>query len=310
LVNLERLKNVAGGLPVVGNIIALVSVAMDIRELYEKKSADVLDYVDIGVDLIGVVPIPPSLAAMRMSLRPMLGMVRGELVAQGKMLAKDYAKATLSDTLVGLLADHLNATIIGDLETFVREAQTRLDQVLKDAGELLEKMLYQLADGMKQVAMGTLDAQGDARLATRQASEAAAALVHDPLKSFETGWHALWHAHKAGLETASNEVVHAMTSEKDRVVIGLAVEAELRKMAVMCRKALAALADPHAGAIAKLLNVLLSVIVAWRKKKKGKGANVREQEISQAKKQNGKGQLEEQKVESGARSDPEPWALM
>src|SRR3954451_6602034 len=83
LVNLERLKNVAGGLPVVGNIIALVSVAMDIRELYEKKSADVLDYVDIGVDLIGVVPIPPSLAAMRMSLRPMLGMVRGELVAQG-----------------------------------------------------------------------------------------------------------------------------------------------------------------------------------------------------------------------------------
>jgi hypothetical protein len=43
VVTLERMKNVAGGLPVVGNVIALVDLALDIKELHGKPSTDMLD---------------------------------------------------------------------------------------------------------------------------------------------------------------------------------------------------------------------------------------------------------------------------
>ncbi|MBN3749960.1 hypothetical protein G3N96_31735, partial [Burkholderia sp. Se-20373] len=72
VVTLERVSNVAQGLPVIGNVIALASVALGMKALYGKPNADAMDWVSIGIDLIGVIPVPPTLAAARMSLRPML----------------------------------------------------------------------------------------------------------------------------------------------------------------------------------------------------------------------------------------------
>ncbi|MCE4546105.1 MULTISPECIES: contractile injection system protein, VgrG/Pvc8 family [unclassified Caballeronia] len=70
-------------------------------------------------------------------------------------------------------------------------------------------------------------------------------------------------------------------------------------------QALAALANPRTGAIAKLLTILVSLIAAWRKKHaRGKNLNIKEQEVSQAKKQNGKGKLESKHVEADSESDP------
>ena len=111
VVTLERIKTVAGGLPVVGNIMALVDALNDIVRLATSDKRDPLDWVSLGINLIGMVPIPPGMAAARMSLRPMLFLVRQEMRQAGKMV--------LGDALIEILIGHLNATIVGTLDDFV-----------------------------------------------------------------------------------------------------------------------------------------------------------------------------------------------
>ena len=79
VVTLDRIKNVAGALPVVGNIMALVDALGDIITLAESEEPDLLDWVSLGINLIGVLPLPPTMAAARMTLRPTLFLVRQEL---------------------------------------------------------------------------------------------------------------------------------------------------------------------------------------------------------------------------------------
>jgi hypothetical protein len=64
-VTLERLKDTAecaGG----GNIIALVDAVGDIAILASAKEPDPWDWVSLGINLIGVIPAPPTMAAARM----------------------------------------------------------------------------------------------------------------------------------------------------------------------------------------------------------------------------------------------------
>ncbi|MBY8607591.1 RHS domain-containing protein [Burkholderia arboris] len=305
VVTLERLSNVAQGLPVIGNVIALVSVALDVKELHDKPSADAMDWVNIGIDLIGVIPVPPTLAAARMSLRPMLAEARRELAVQLKAAAKDAVKVEANDVLVGLLASHLNATIVGDLEKFVQEAQVRLDAMLKDAGELLEKMLLDMAQGMKKAALGQLNAEGNAELAAKEASQAAEIFVRDPEASLKKGLWSLYHATKASVETVSNEVVNVTTTRQQREQMAADVDRKIRELAGRCKGALATLADPRVGAIAKLLTLLLAVVQASRKKhaRKGQGANVPENRSGQASKNHGQGAVDGISVQAGAKQD-------
>lgn len=43
--------------------MALVSVVGDGATIVEKRTADFLDWVSLGINLIGVIPVPPSMAA-------------------------------------------------------------------------------------------------------------------------------------------------------------------------------------------------------------------------------------------------------
>ncbi|TMU70104.1 hypothetical protein FGA82_28625, partial [Pseudomonas fluorescens] len=69
VVTLDRIKNYAGFLPVVGNIMALVDALSDIVTLSDAKQRDLLTWASLGINLIGVLPLPPSMAAARMTLR-------------------------------------------------------------------------------------------------------------------------------------------------------------------------------------------------------------------------------------------------
>lgn len=62
LVNAERLKVVAAGVPILANIFAAVDVVLDIKAMIEHgtKPVDVFDWTNLGLDLIGVVPVPPA----------------------------------------------------------------------------------------------------------------------------------------------------------------------------------------------------------------------------------------------------------
>jgi len=129
-VTLERLSTVAGSLPLIGNIMALIDAIMDmvgvIQKTVNKKEVDFLHWVSLGINLIGVVPVPPAMSAARMSLRPALHLVRQKLA----LGVKDLGSA-----LIEVLIMHLNARLAGEIETFVDRAMDKLAGVLDDCAD-------------------------------------------------------------------------------------------------------------------------------------------------------------------------------
>ena len=126
-VTLERLSTVAGSLPVIGNVMALIDTVMEvvgiIQKAINKKEIDFLEWVSLGINLVGVIPVPPGMSAARMSLRPALHLAKQKL-AQG---VKDLGPA-----LVEVLAMHLNATIAGQIEKFIDGAMDKLAGILHE----------------------------------------------------------------------------------------------------------------------------------------------------------------------------------
>ena len=143
VVSLERIKSAAGFLPLVGNVMALVDALNDIATLSKSPERDLLDWVSLGINLIGMMPFPPTMAAARMGLRPMLFLVRQEMRRTGKTV--------LGDALIGILIGHLNADIVGTLDDFVTQAQGKLPGFLDGAGALGESVLIEIADGLEKV---------------------------------------------------------------------------------------------------------------------------------------------------------------
>ncbi|MEW7848894.1 glycohydrolase toxin TNT-related protein [Massilia aurea] len=129
-VTLERLATVAGSLPVLGNIMALIDAVMDIvgivQNTIKKKETDFLQWVSLGINLIGVAP---AMSAARMSLRPALHLTRQKL-ASG---VKDVGSA-----LIEVLVVHLNATLAGEIDTFIDGAMGKLAGILDDGADVAE----------------------------------------------------------------------------------------------------------------------------------------------------------------------------
>ena len=58
VVDLDTLKNVAGSLPVIGNIISLTDAVYDVIEITKKPNPGFPDWLNLGIDLVGVIPLP------------------------------------------------------------------------------------------------------------------------------------------------------------------------------------------------------------------------------------------------------------
>jgi len=144
-VTLERLSTVAGSLPVVGNIMALIDAIMDvvgvIQKLIAKKEVEFLAWVSLGINLIGVVPVPPAMSAARMSLRPALHLVRQKLA----LGVKDIGAA-----LVEVLIMHLNARLAGEIDTFVDKAMSKLSGILDECAHVADGIADDLIKVLKR----------------------------------------------------------------------------------------------------------------------------------------------------------------
>ncbi|WP_454765839.1 hypothetical protein [Cupriavidus campinensis] len=267
LVTLDRIRVVGGSLPVVGNIMALVDVLGDVLTLMRTRSRNFLDWASLGINLIGVLPLPPAMAAARMSLRPTLVLVRQEL--------RQAATATLGDGLIEVLVGHLNATIIGEIDDFVKKAETRLGALLRDAGEFGERMVLEIAGGMEKVALGQLDAAGNARAATTQARTAAKQVLNDPRAAIGNIFGAAWDAYKAAGKAVANTAVRLAMPDEIRQQVVASV-GELRRMAPLLRTQMTRLADPQAAhSIGWLLVMLGQAVARWRARKgAGQSANI------------------------------------
>ncbi|MGV6953158.1 RHS repeat-associated core domain-containing protein [Pseudomonas chlororaphis] len=296
MVTLDRVKNVAGALPVVGNIMALVDALGDIVTLAKSKKRELLDWVSLGINLIGVLPAPPTMASARMTLRPTLGLVRQELRNSAKML--------LGDSLIEVLIGHLNATIVGTIDDFVKQAQPKLAGILDDAGKLGQGAVNEIAKGLETVVNGKLDAKGDLNAAGSKITAARGQLLHDPKAAIGNIFGAAFSAYKAAGKGVANSAVKNLLPEKAKALV-LSNTAMLRTLGVELRSQLKKLSDPGVQhSIGWLLQMLAGSVATWRKRKAhGQSANVKPGTTSQTKHKAGDGQLEMQSKQSAARSD-------
>ena len=158
VITLSRLQTLASTLPVLSNVLALVDVLGDLVDLYNKgPQAGIDDWFNLGVDLIGV--IPGAGGPARIALRPALHALKKELPKALARLAKATGKASaeaianeIAETVVALLLQHVNDSLVGEIETFAAGAQARLEGFANDCADLVDKILDSLIDALKTAA--------------------------------------------------------------------------------------------------------------------------------------------------------------
>ncbi|SEF32362.1 RHS repeat-associated core domain-containing protein [Variovorax sp. NFACC28] len=257
-VTLERLTMVLGSIPIVGNIMALVDVFLDIINIVEKKAKDGVDaflnWVSLGINLIGLIPIPPSMAAARMSLRPTLHLVKQELKT---------AASNLGEAIVTTLVGHLNATIMGELDKFIDGAIEKLDGILKSCADLADKIIDNLVDILRRVL-------GQKDLFT-VGTPAAETKVHDP--KTQSTWSRMWGTAVRYTKQSANYVAKTAASQLPDGVAGKVngVITQMLDFKRLLRGQLSRLADKEAQAsIMWLLHKLRDALL----KKKGRRAAI------------------------------------
>jgi RHS repeat-associated protein len=285
VVTLERVKNVAGALPVVGNIMALVDALGDVVTLAKSKQRQLLDWVSLGINLIGVLPAPPTMASARMTLRPTLSLVRQEL--------RNSAKVVLGDSLIEVLIGHLNATIVGTIDDFVEQAKPKLASILDDAGELGQKAVNEIAKGLETVVNGKLDAKGDMHAASARMSAAGGQLLHDPKAAISNIFGAAFSAYKAAGKGVANSAAKNLLPESAKALV-LSNTSMLRTLGVDLKVQMKKLGDPGVQhSIGWLLQMLAGAVVTWRKRKAhGQGTSVKPDATSKAQHMAPEGRLE------------------
>ncbi|MFK0314406.1 hypothetical protein ACIQUF_24650, partial [Pseudomonas sp. NPDC090233] len=169
-IDLATVKAWAGAVPVVGNVVALFDALGDIIHLSESRSSDPLDWVSLGINLIGVVPVPPTMAAARMTLRPVLFLARQQLKRH---------KGDLAEAVISVMAGHVSATLMGEIETFVARAEAELPGILNNAATTGFQTLNSLADAIERIAKGDIDTSAQ-RKAIHDSARAIYAPIQEP----------------------------------------------------------------------------------------------------------------------------------
>lgn len=293
-VTLERLTTVLGSIPIVGNIMALVDVFLDIVTILEKKSTDAatrfLNWASLGINLIGLIPAPPTMAAARMSLRPTLHLVKQELL---------HGARNLGGTIVTMLVGHLNASIVGELETFIDGAIARLSGILEDCARLSDSILDNLI-GILQRVLGGQDLFTVARPGAAETND------YDP--KTQSTWSGMWRrAVKYSEGTAKRAANYAARKaaaylpESVRVRVNEVIDS-LGALKADFRRQLADLANQELqGSIMWLLRQLLS---AMAQKKSLRAAMVSPGAGAEARRSRPDTQVEHLRVQAPVKGDP------
>ncbi|WP_228147195.1 RHS repeat-associated core domain-containing protein [Acinetobacter sp. ANC 3832] len=143
--SLSTLANVAGVIPVIGNIIALVDTVESLISLVDNPNPDMWDWVDLCINLIGVIPIPPNMAAARMTVRPVV-MTARNAKATGK---------SIEGAIKEVIASSINAKLAGEISTFIDGATTGLDKLVVDCADYSAKLSGDFGGGLISLGKGT-----------------------------------------------------------------------------------------------------------------------------------------------------------
>jgi len=139
IITLDRLKNTAGAIPVVGNILSAIDVIADVMELIDtpKLREDIFTWVNLGIDLMGCVPAAGN--AVKAGIRPALHQLRNSM--------KDLAQGIISEQLYNTLTTHFG----GDAYKFIESLQKNLDDYIQKISKYLTNLLNNFSSMLKEV---------------------------------------------------------------------------------------------------------------------------------------------------------------
>ncbi|WP_228140723.1 RHS repeat-associated core domain-containing protein [Acinetobacter sp. TGL-Y2] len=295
-VDLNTIKSVAGSLPVIGNAIALVDAVYDVIDISKKPSPSFFDWLNLGLDVIGIIPAPPTMATMRMSIRPTLNLVRQQ------------AKGVISDTILVILSDHLNERIAGELDQFAAKAQPLVTGMMQNCGTKITAISNDFANGIQKILSGKVfSSTGNVKQAQKQLSKVSISnLQRNTQATIGNAVDGVVNLWKAGVKENINTVakgisfaVPASAKQPIQTVINL-----IRAFGKKAPQYLMSLADPKkAMSIAWLLNVLLQAALKFKAKNK-KTAAIKQSQVTEKKKQKPSGELEKTNNQAKAKANP------
>ena len=285
LVDLSTLQTVAASLPVVGNIISLTDAVYDVIEITKKTNPDFLDWLNLGIDIVGIIPVPPGLNASRMALRPALKTLRS------KNLAKQ-----LPDTIIELLTIHVNERVAGELDQFAEKAQPLVRKMVDNCGTKAKELGNNFADGMSKILTGKVFNTGqDIKNIKSSYQQIGDNVFRDPLKAAVNGYDLFAGVITVGSKEYGNMGVKAATSLLDTKTKGL-INKQIgifRKFSNTVPTKLAPLADPNtAMSIAWLLQKLTLAAKKFKLKKGKKTVSIKQNQTVRKDKKRPNGELE------------------
>lgn len=304
-VTLDRVEQLANAVPVVSNILSAIDVVMDIKRLIEAEARDLFDYLNLGIDLIGVIPVPPVMGEFRMGARPMLKLARQELMKSGRAVAATGGQI-ISETIISVLVAHLSTKFAGEIETFVNEVQAKLAELLDACADHARQLLEGLAQIFEGAASGRLfDTTGNLRAADVHLQGASAGFAaHDASKVADSIWSYLKDGTKVFVKDAANLATRVANE------ISPSTNHRLQQMAADARQAIPfvtqkikGLNSSDVGGLMWLLNALTQSVAAWRAKNKHSNAQrvgIKEAGKTSAERRRPDGQLETLEVEAKA----------
>lgn len=258
---LDRILTVAGSIPILGNIIAAIDTILDIIAMIKKQVVEFIDWLGLGINILGILPIPPGTAAFRMGVRPVLHAVRGALSRSG---------GDVSLALITVIADHVSETHAGAIEEFVEIGKEKVSSyvngIANKADELIKGLLEVFETAIKGEYFdvdGSLNKLDEAINTTRSRS------WYDP-RQITDGWVMLYHAAGAGTKSAANWGARTAMPESVKSKL-LQIVNLLKKHAPVVKQKILALNSAEVGGLLWLFTMLAAGVKRWRAR--GHGQN-------------------------------------
>jgi len=304
IVTLDRLKTVGNAIPGVSNLIAFSDVVYDIIEINDLKQAgkevSIISWVNLGVDAIGVIPMPGTGPA-RVALRAPLQLAKQKLKQGVKNLAEDF---------LIIIAGHLANSITGELDEFIKTAQAKLHDMLEECGKFAEKLANALADALLSALDGHLF---NPNTSLRSANVALAAAEKtswwDPLDKSVHLLRAAKNVFVAGNKETANLALGGASS------VATYISPEFRTHIQALAKAMRAMGKLAAKKMLELVNpstmfsigwLLMKILEVAPKLKRKRGGTVHPRKVNNVKDKRGPGTLEPRRRQKRGTADGRP----
>lgn len=184
VVTVDRLETICRSVPVLGSAFAVGDIIIDIISMLNKGGIDkveIFDWLNLGIDVIGLVPMGPVGPSVRGAARPALFYVKNESEKIIKAQAKKLGKKTLTsqevkkalstgfkDSASVFLTTIIAENVAGTLENFAKKGQSLLNQVLKEVGNWIVLLTKTIDDGFKKLVSGSLNGLPNLKRAGQQ----------------------------------------------------------------------------------------------------------------------------------------------